>query len=365
MKAKKNKFLPLIVLAVIVVVLIAALAVLSNLEEEPENAVPLFSAEFEADSITAVAWQNDETDVLLDRTAAESEDEDDGWTLRSDPNLPIDSSAAATASDAIFNLTALRELPADSETDDMGLDTPTMVLTIAIDGADPAATAESADETATGETATGEAALPEGVYTLEIGAENEITEAYYAKASWNGALYTINATDLSNICRTPRQLYAEQEITDIETDDIASMTLETPTETLEFCYDGETWTLTDDPDYTLDQDLVSKMASTICAMQTEWTITNPEADSAYGLDAPDAVVTIVANDGSSITCRFGITDPEDDSLCYLRSSAAEGVVYEVDADHRSAYAYTKDTLKGEEATAETAESSDEDVTAEH
>ena len=131
MKAKKNKFLPLIVLAAVVVVLIVALAVLSNLEDEPEQTVALFSAEFSADDITAVAWQDEETDVVLDRTAADSEDEEDSWTLRSDPNLPIDSSTASTASDEIFNLTALRELPSDSETEDMGLDTPTMVLTIA------------------------------------------------------------------------------------------------------------------------------------------------------------------------------------------------------------------------------------------
>ena len=364
MKAKKNKFLPLIVLAAVVVVLIVALAVLSNLEDEPEQTVALFSAEFSADDITAVAWQDEETDVVLDRTAADSEDEEDSWTLRSDPNLPIDSSTASTASDEIFNLTALRKLPSDSETEDMGLDTPTMVLTIAIDGADPTATAEQA-ETATGETATGESALPEGVYTLTVGAENEITQAYYARASWNGALYTINSSDLSSICRTPQQLYAEQEITDIELEEVATMTLSTPTETLEFSYDGETWTLTDDPAYTLDQDLVEKMAATICDMQTAWTITDPEEDSVYGLDAPDATVTLVANDGSSITCWFGMVDPEDDSLCYLRSSAAEGVVYEVDSDHSSAYAYTKETLKGEESTAETAETSTEDVAAEH
>ena len=68
--------------------------------------------------------------------------------------------------------------------------------------------------------------------------------------------------------------------------------------------------------------IAEKMAATICDMQTAWTITDPEEDSVYGLDAPDATVTLVANDGSSITCRFGMVDPEDDSLCYLRSSAA-------------------------------------------
>ena len=79
MKAKKNKFLPLIVLAAVVVVLIVALAVLSNLEDEPEQTVALFSAEFSADDITAVAWQDEETGPLPgveERYGVEQEDPD-------------------------------------------------------------------------------------------------------------------------------------------------------------------------------------------------------------------------------------------------------------------------------------------------
>lgn len=47
------------------------------------------------------------------------------------------------------------------------------------------------------------------------------------------------------------------------------------------CTDG-IWTLTDDPDYALTQSSVKKMAGTILEMQTAWTITAPDADSAYG-----------------------------------------------------------------------------------
>ena len=34
------------------------------------------------------------------------------------------------------------------------------------------------------------------------------------------------------------------------------------------------------------------MAGTILEMQTAWTITAPDADSAYGLDAPDVTATL-------------------------------------------------------------------------
>ncbi len=40
------------------------------------------------------------------------------------------------------------------------------------------------------------------------------------------------------------------------------------------------------PDYALTQSSVRKMAGTILEMQTAWTITAPDADSAYGLMPP-------------------------------------------------------------------------------
>ena len=58
----------------------------------------------------------------------------------------------------------------------------------------------------------------------------------------------------------------------------------------------------------------------------------------------------------SVQCFFGNVDPGDDSLCYLRVSGQQDVVYEVDVETLSAFAYDKDSLKG--ATPETAEDSD-------
>lgn len=57
--------------------------------------------------------------------------------------------------------------------------------------------------------------------------------------------------------------------------------------------------------------------------------------------------------------RFG-TEATDttDSLCYLASDAAPTVVYEVNADHKAAFAVTKETLYDATATAETAATTD-------
>ena len=115
---------------------------------------------------------------------------------------------------------------------------------------------------------TGESAAD--VYTLTVGAENTVTDACYAKASWTDRLYTIASEDLVNLCRTPRQLYEEQAITSLEEDDLTAMTVELPGETLDFRYDADAgaWTLADDPDYALDQNIVTKMAGDrLCAQE--------------------------------------------------------------------------------------------------
>ena len=136
-------------------------------------------------------------------------------------------------------------------------------------------------------------------------------------------------------------------------------------ETLDFAYDGETWTLADDPDYPLDQDIVTKMASTLCSLKSQWSITSPEADSVYGLDSPDAIVTLTGSDGTTVTARFGAVSAEDDTVSYLQASTAPDVVYEISSSNLSAYAYTKDSLQAATDETATEESSEEDIIAEN
>ena len=345
---RTNKMLPLVVLVVVLAVLAAALVFLSGLEEDEDTGLPLFNVD--PDAVTAVYYrqQDDEDPVEVTLTLS-----DGTWSLSDDPTLPLDQDTVAGVVSNVSGLTALRDLGTDAETDEMGLDDPTAVLRLAVNGGD-----------ITAEPATGESAS--GLYTLTIGAENSITGAYYAKGSWGDNIYTIASSELSGLCKTPRQLYADQEITDLETGDVTAMTVELPGETLDFRYDGETWTLADDPDYPLDQDAVTKMASTVCSLKSQWSITSPEADSAYGLDAPDAVVTLTGSDGTTVTVRFGAVSAEDDSVSYLQASTAPDVVYEISSSHLSAYAYTKDSLRAAtEETAATAESSEDDIVAEN
>lgn len=348
---KTKKYLPLLILIVVVVVLGVALVVLNNMEDDTDDSVSLF--DFDSSSVTALAYSKEATDATL------LQNEDGDWYLEEDATLPLDQDTVGSLVEDYVGLKAARDLGSGTETEDMGLDTPTMVFTIGTDGADISSAEAASAETATAETAS-------GVYTVTIGAENSITESYYAKVSWNDHIYTIDSSDLSNLVKTPQDLYEPQDITSLEADDVTSLTLETSGETLNFLKNDDTWTLADDPDYAVDQDIAEKMAATICDMESEMTITHPEDDSVYGLDEPQAVVTVTGSDGTTITCSFGNVSAENSDVCYMRSSHNAGVVYEVNADHLAAYAYTKDTLKA--ATEETASSdsdSTEDIIAEN
>ena len=202
--------------------------------------------------------------------------------------------------------------------------------------------------------------LGAGEQTVDLTVDqlNSVADVYYVYDE-SGAAYTVRRSDLATLSKSPRDLYKAQTLTGKTTDDVAAMQVNDLTFT---CTDG-IWTLADDPDYALPQSSVRKMAGTILEMQTAWTITAPDADSAYGLDAPDVTATLSFTDGTSLTVRFGTASASDDSLCYLASSDAPTLVYEVNADHKSAFAVTKESLHDDTATAETA--ADTDVVAQY
>ena len=326
-----KKMLPLFVLVPVVVVLGVALGVLNHADtEEEDTSIALCS--LDADSVTAIAYKDASDGATLESALTKT---DDTWTLDSDPALPLDQSKAQGVADSMTALTALRELGDDADVASMGFDTPTYELSL---------------KTADAE------------WTLTVGSKNSITNNWYARLSADGPVYTLDSSALSGICKTAKQLYAAQSITDIDVDDVTKMVVQTANGgTLSFAQNDGTWTLTDDAEYNLDQDIVKKMASTICDLKTKWSVTEPQANAVYGLDTPNAIVTLIASDGTSIQCSFGGNDAEDDTLCYLRSSGAADVVYEVSTDALNAFAYDKAALEAEEeATPETADVAAED-----
>lgn len=322
----RKKMLPLVVLAAGVVLLAAVLAVLKFSRTGQETVLPTLCG-FPAEEIDQISYSGDNEEATLLKGS------EGNWMLESDPTLPLDQQVVTSLVEKYAALTPQRQLQGDELAEIPAMsDTPRMVLTIA-----------SGDN----------------VCTLTVDQANDVADIYYVYAG-DGSVYTVAQNDLSGLCKDPRDLYKTQTLTDKEADDVASMQVGE----LNFTQTDGTWTLTDDPSYPLDQDAVEKMANTVCGLQTDWSITSPQEDSAYGLDQPDVTVTLTFTDGSSLTVRFGNLTAEDESLCYVESSGAPTVIYEANADYKSAYAVTKDSLYDDTATAESAEEEDT-IIAEH
>lgn len=322
----RKKMMPLVVLAACVVVLAVLLAVLQFSQPE-ETTQGIALCDFAADQIDKVSYSGNNVEVTLLKGS------EGDWMMESDPALPLDQDIVTNLIEKFAGLTAQRQLQ-DEELAEIPAwsDTPLMVF-----------------EISSGETAR----------KLTVDQANDVADIYYVYDE-NGVVYTVNQTDLAGICKTPQDLYKAQTLTDKAIEDVSTMQVGD----LQFTQTDGAWTLTDDPSYPLDQDAVEKMANTVCGAQTEWSITAPEADSAYGLDDPDVTATLRFTDGTSLTVRFGNLTEDDDTRCYLASSDAQTVVYEVSADYKTAFAVTKDTLYDEDATAETAEEETDNIVAE-
>lgn len=321
----RKKMLPLAVLAAVVLVLALLLAVLQNTGEPEDTGIALCT--FPTEEIDRLAYSGENTNVTLFKGA------EGDWLLESDPTLPLDQQTVQSLVEKVAALTADRQLRDDELAEiPARSDTPLMEFTI---------TSGSAGR------------------TLTVDQANDVADIYYVYDE-AGTAYTVPQTRLAGLCKTPRELYAAQKLTEHTSDEVTALQVGA----LSFVQTDGTWTLADDPDYPLDQSAVRRMANTLCGVQTDWTITAPEADSTYGLDAPDVTATATFTDGTTLTLRWGALTPGDETLCYLASSAAPTVVYEADVDYRSVFAVTQESLYDETTTAETAEEEDT-IVAEH
>ena len=170
---------------------------------------------------------------------------------------------------------------------------------------------------------------------------NAVTDTYYVYDA-DGNVYVVAKNDLVTLCKSPRKYYKAQTLTEYQTADIAKMQVND----LCFAQTDGSWTLDDDAAAAIDQGAVNKMAATLLQAQTQWTVTSPQDDGVYGLDAPDVRATLTFTDGSSLTVVFGALCPESegDNLCYMAADCTPTVVYEVSAAYKEAFAVTKDSL---------------------
>lgn len=314
----KKKMLPLAILAAVAVLLAVVLVLLQRQPEAADTSIPL--CDFDSSEVDSLSYSGNNVDVTLLKNSSGE------WMLDSDPTLPLDQSKVQDLVEKYLGLTALRKLEGSdlSELPERS-STPQMQISVG---------------------------AGESTVELTVDQLNSVADVYYVYDG-SGAAYTVKRSDLAVLSKSERDLYKAQTLTDKTLDDVASMQVND----LNFTQTDGQWTLTDDPDYSLTQSSVKKMARTILELQTAWTVTTPDDDSAYGLDSPDVTAVLTFTDGTSLTVRFGAEcadNTADDTLCYLASSDAPTVVYEVNADHKQAFAVTKESLYDDTATAETA-----------
>ena len=102
-------------------------------------------------------------------------------------------------------------------------------------------------------------------------------------------------------------------------------------ETVSLLYDGENWTLADDPGYHLDLTKCDTMATALADLKAKRQL-EAQSDQDYGLDAPIVTVTVTAGEETN-TFTFGDTNTitgdiylqkDGDSAVYTASSSKVG-----------------------------------------
>lgn len=111
-------------------------------------------------------------------------------------------------------------------------------------------------------------------------------------------------------------------------------------ETVALDYDGESWTLADDPSYHISQSLCNTMASALCALNAKRSL-EAGAGQDYGVDTPLVAVTVTAA-GETNTLRFGDVNGITGDI-YLQKEG-DDAVYTVSASKAGCFEYGKEDL---------------------
>lgn len=97
--------------------------------------------------------------------------------------------------------------------------------------------------------------------------------------------------------------------------------------TLSFAVDESgQWTWADDPDFPLDDTVVTGIVEALAALKPQQTITDGDTLESYGLDQPSMTLTATAESGADLTLAFGRTTTDGNSY-YMLMNGAETPVY--------------------------------------
>ncbi|WP_295580207.1 DUF4340 domain-containing protein [uncultured Oscillibacter sp.] len=86
------------------------------------------------------------------------------------------------------------------------------------------------------------------------------------------------------------------------------------------------WIWDDDPDFPLDDTVLTAIASTLAGLTPQQALSNPEAPESYQLDDPTAAITATAPDGSTVSISFGKSTTDGQSY-YAMMNGDSSAIY--------------------------------------
>lgn len=150
-------------------------------------------------------------------------------------------------------------------------------------------------------------------------------------------------------------------VLEIEREDISTVRLENSYGTLQFAYDGETWTSEDDPAFQLNQDSMSALFNRLNPLTAVRDLGEQEYLEAYGLAEPVITISITLQDGQEIAVYLG-NDSSDGNLYFMTSESSS--IYTGDSYLATAFDCQLSDLEAEEEEEEEEEDASSEESAE-
>ena len=289
---KKKKQAPLIMGIVLLacVAMYGGLVLYNRSQEEQETAEqeeePLFG--LESDQIRQITYEYDGEKVAFVKTAAsgadeseseeEAEAEESVWTVRDDPDFPLQTAYPADMAVNLSGLTYVRMLEADTANEELmaeyGLDSPSLTVSFA-------------DEEGT-------------EYTVYFGSENTATGDYYGRVEGMEGIYTFASSDVTPFQRHLNEMVTAEDMPVITASDIESIQVEAG---------GESWTAEQKTEGDLELDPTDTLSWFAQLPDGSRTAVNDEAaDSIASAVTGLSSAQCVAVDGAGQLEQYGLGD---------------------------------------------------------
>ena len=313
----------LTVLLVILVICVAAAILLSRMNfEEKMTGTQTAIIDVDSSEITRLAWNYD-GEVAFTY-------EDDEWKNESDDKMPVNQELLSEIAENLSDIVSDKMVEEPQALSVYGLDDPAYTLTV-----------ETADAS----------------YDISIGNESFSDGEVYI-SNGDGYVYLTDSELVDHISYSLLDLVQEEEIPEMETVNSVSIDNENTVdivyqENAGYCYsDAYTYYLKDGDDYrNLDNENTADLISTLTEFSWNGCVDYYTEDSElsdYGLDDPDAVVTVGYTDEDGEEQEFAYEIGESGGSYYAKLKDST-IVYSIEEDvYNGAVDASYDELKPDE-----------------